>query len=69
MQSFEVILHQVHETPGFSPPDDEKGIKFLKSSMKMKVIGNHKRNNLQADTYSLMEAIRNIKINETCQKK
>ncbi len=38
----------------FSPPDDEKIIKFLKSSMKMKVVGTSTRGTITTDTYSLL---------------
>ncbi len=54
----------------FSPPDDEKIIKFLKSSMKMKVIGTSTRGTITTDTYSLMGFSKAYqKINEACQKK
>ena len=55
----------------FSPPDDEKIIKFLKSSMKMKVIGTSARGTITTDTYSLMVFSKAYpkKINEACQKK
>ena len=38
----------------FSPPDDEKIIKFLKSSMKMKVVGTSTRGTITTDIYSLI---------------
>ena len=54
----------------FSPPDDEKIIKFLKSSMKMKVIGTSTRGTITTDTYSLIGFSKAYqKINEACQKK
>tara|TARA_B100000900_G_C20515966_1_gene690071 strand:- start:688 stop:1212 length:525 start_codon:yes stop_codon:yes gene_type:complete len=54
----------------FSPPDDEKIIKFLKSSMKMKVVGTSTRGTITTDTYSLMGFSKAYqKINEACQKK
>ena len=54
----------------FSPPDDEKIIKFLKSSMKMKVVGTSTRGTITTDTYSLMGFSKAYQqINEACQKK
>ena len=54
----------------FSPPDDEKIIKFLKSSMKMKVVGTSTRGTITTDTYSLIGFSKAYqKINEACQKK
>ncbi len=54
----------------FSPPDDEKIIKVLKSSMKMKVIGTSTRGTITTDTYSLVGFSKAYqKINEACQKK
>ena len=54
----------------FSPPDDEKIIKFLKSSMKMKVVGTSTRGTITTDTYSLVGFSKAYKkINEACQKK
>ena len=53
----------------FSPPDDEKIIKFLKSSMKMKVIGTSTRGTITKDTYSLLGFSKAYqKINEACKK-
>ena len=55
---------------GFSPPDDEKIIKVLKSSMKMRVIGTSTRGTITTDTYSLVGFSKAYqKINEACQKK
>ncbi len=54
----------------FSPPDDEKIVKFLKSSMKMKVVGTSTRGTITTDTYSLLGFSKAYqKINEACQKK
>tara|TARA_Y100000813_G_C23976029_1_gene264161 strand:- start:3 stop:518 length:516 start_codon:yes stop_codon:yes gene_type:complete len=54
----------------FSPPDDEKIIKVLKSSMKMRVIGTSTRGTITTDTYSLVGFSKAYqKINEACQKK
>ena len=54
----------------FSPPDDEKIIKFLKSSMKMKVVGTSTRGTITTDNYSLLGFSKAYqKINEACQKK
>ena len=54
----------------FSPPDDEKIIKFLKSSMKMKVVGTSARGTITTDTYSLIGFSKAFqKINEACNKK
>ena len=54
----------------FSPPDDEKIIKFLKSSIKMKVTGTSTRGTITTDTYSLLGFSKAYqKINEACQKK
>tara|TARA_B100000963_G_scaffold162608_1_gene141331 strand:+ start:75 stop:599 length:525 start_codon:yes stop_codon:yes gene_type:complete len=54
----------------FSPPDDEKIIKFLKSSMKMKVVGTSTRGTITTDTYSLLGFSKAYqRINEACQKK
>jgi hypothetical protein len=54
----------------FSPPDDEKIIKFLKSSMKMKVVGTSTRGTITTDTYSLLGFSKAYqRINDACQKK
>ncbi len=54
----------------FSPPDDEKIIKFLKSSIKMKVVGTSTRGTITTDSYSLLGFSKAYqKINEACQKK
>ncbi len=54
----------------FSPPDDEKIIKFLKSSMKMKVVGTSARGTITTDKYSLLGFSKAYqKINQACQKK
>ena len=54
----------------FSPPDDEKIIKFLKSSMKMKVVGTSTRGTITTDIYSLIGFSKAYqKINEACKKK
>ena len=38
----------------FSPSEDEKIVKFLKNSMKMKVVGTSSRGTITSDTYSLV---------------
>ena len=54
----------------FSPPDDEKIIKFLKSSMKMKVVATSTRGTITTDTYSLLGFSKAYqRINDACQKK
>jgi hypothetical protein len=54
----------------FSPPDDEKIIKYLKSSMKMKVVGTSSRGTITTDSYSLIGFSKAYqKINEACNKK
>tara|TARA_X000001036_G_scaffold181236_1_gene171454 strand:+ start:293 stop:889 length:597 start_codon:yes stop_codon:yes gene_type:complete len=53
----------------FSPSDDEKIIKFLKKSMKMKVVGTSSRGTITSDTFSLMGFSKAYqKINEACKK-
>ncbi len=53
----------------FSPSDDEKIIKALKSSMKMTVIGTSSRGTITKDTYSLLGFSKSYqKINEACKK-
>ncbi len=54
----------------FSPSDDEKIIRFLKSSMKMKVEGTSSRGTITSDTYSLMGFSKAYQsINDACKKK
>ncbi len=54
----------------FSPSEDEKIVKFLKNSMKMKVIGTSSRGTITNDTYSLVGFSKAYKkINEACNKK
>ena len=54
----------------FSPSDDEKIIKFLKKSMKMKVIGTSSRGTITTDMFSLRGFSKAFqKINEACKKK
>ena len=54
----------------FSPSEDEKIVKFLKSSMKMKVVGTSSRGTITSDTYSLVGFSKAYqKINEACKKK
>ena len=54
----------------FSPSDDEKIVKFLKNSMKMKVVGTSSRGTITSDTYSLVGFSKAYqKINEACKKK
>ncbi len=54
----------------FSPSDDEKIIKSLKSSMKMRIVGTSARGTITTDTYSLMGFSKAYqKINEVCKKK
>ena len=38
----------------FSPSEDEKIVKFLKNSMKMKVVGTSSRGTITNDTFSLV---------------
>ena len=54
----------------FSPSEDDKIVKYLKNSMKMKVVGTSSRGTITNDTYSLVgfsKAYQNI--NEACKKK
>ena len=54
----------------FSPPDDEKIIKYLKSSMKMQVVGTSTRGTITSDSYSLLGFSKAYQtINEACKKK
>ena len=54
----------------FSPSEDEKIIRYLKSSMKMKVVGTSSRGTITTDTYSLMGFSKAYQsINEACKKK
>lgn len=54
----------------FSPSEDEKIVKFLKNSMKMKVVGTSSRGTITNDTYSLVGFSKAYqKINEACKKK
>ena len=54
----------------FSPSEDEKIVKFLKNSMKMKVVGTSSRGTITSDTYSLVGISKAYqKINEACKKK
>ena len=54
----------------FSPSDDEKIIRSLKSSMKMNIMGTSSRGTITTDTYSLMGFSKAYqKINEVCKKK
>ena len=54
----------------FSPSEDEKIVKFLKNSMKMKVVGTSSRGTITTDTYSLVGFSKAYqKINEACKKK
>ena len=53
----------------FSPSDDEKIIKALKSSMKMTVVGTSSRGTITKDTYSLLGFSKSYqKINEACKR-
>jgi len=53
----------------FSPSDDEKIIKSLKSSMKMTVVGTSSRGTITTDTYSLVGFTKAYqKITEVCKK-
>ena len=53
----------------FSPSDDEKIIKSLKSSMKMTVVGTSSRGTITTDTYSLDGFTKAYqKITEVCKK-
>lgn len=53
----------------FSPNDDEKIIKQLKSSMRMTVVGTSSRGTITTDTYSLLGFTKAFqKITETCKK-
>ena len=53
----------------FSPSEDEKIVKYLKNSMKMKVIGTSSRGTITNDTYSLVGFSKAYqKINEACKK-
>ena len=54
----------------FSPSEDDKIVKFLKNSMKMKVVGTSSRGTITNDTYSLIGFSKAYqKINEACKKK
>ena len=54
----------------FSPSEDDKIVKFLKNSMKMKVVGTSSRGTITNDTYSLIGFSKAYqKINEACNKK
>ena len=54
----------------FSPSEDDKIVKFLKNSMKMKVVGTSSRGTVTNDTYSLVGFSKAYqKINEACNKK
>ena len=54
----------------FSPSEDDKIVKFLKKSMKMKVVGTSSRGTITNDTYSLVGFSKAYqKINEACKKK
>ena len=54
----------------FSPSEDDKIVKFLKKSMKMKVVGTSSRGTITNDTYSLVGFSKAYqKINEACNKK
>tara|TARA_Y100001934_G_C12107773_1_gene657033 strand:+ start:309 stop:830 length:522 start_codon:yes stop_codon:yes gene_type:complete len=53
----------------FSPSDDEKIIKSLKSSMRMTVVGTSSRGTITTDTYSLVGFTKAYqKITEVCKK-
>ena len=54
----------------FSPSEDDKIVKYLKNSMKMKVVGTSSRGTITNDTYSLVGFSKAYqKINEACIKK
>ena len=54
----------------FSPSEDDKIVKYLKNSMKMKVVGTSSRGTITNDTYSLVGFSKAYqKINEPCKKK
>ena len=54
----------------FSPSEDDKIVKYLKNSMKMKVVGTSSRGTITNDTYSLIGFSKAYqKINEACNKK
>ena len=54
----------------FSPSDDEKIIKYLKNSMKMKIVGTSSRGTITTDIFSLIGFSKAYqKINESCKKK
>ena len=54
----------------FSPSEDDKIVKYLKNSMKMKVVGTSSRGTVTNDTYSLVGFSKAYqKINEACNKK
>ena len=54
----------------FSPSEDEKIVKYLKNSMKMKVKGTSSRGTITNDIYSLVGFSKAYqKINEACKKK
>ncbi len=54
----------------FSPSEDEKIVKYLKNSMKMKVVGTSSRGTITNDIYSLVGFSKAYqKINEACKKK
>ena len=54
----------------FSPSEDDKIVKYLKNSMRMKVVGTSSRGTITNDTYSLVGFSKAYqKINEACNKK
>ena len=54
----------------FSPSEDDKIVKYLKNSMRMKVVGTSSRGTITNDTYSLVGFSKAYqKINEACKKK
>ena len=54
----------------FSPSEDDKIVKYLKNSMKMKVVGTSSRGTITNDTYSLVGFSKAYqKINEACKIK
>ena len=54
----------------FSPSEDDKIVKYLKNSMKMKVVGTSSRGTITNDTNSLVGFSKAYqKINEACKKK
>ena len=63
-------LHLVRGHGVLALSEDEKIVKYLKNSMKMKVVSTSSRGTITNDTYSLVGFSKAYqKINEACKKK